>query len=305
MKNAPASEPSSVLPRIWRFLHKTREEKARSFYARWVRIFPKTPLPIHLPSGMWWLARNDFLGASFFYEGFENPERSFVARFLRSGMVVLDVGAHQGLYTLIASKTVGPAGRVFSFEPSPREQEALHWNLIVNRCKNVSIQALALGDEEEQVDLYVASDKHSGLNTLRPSDTSSPTTQVKVRVRRLDDWLRDAGVDVVDFIKLDVEGGELAVLQGGAKLLERRPRPVILAELEDARSESWGHRAKDTADLLQRFGFQWFKLLHDGIPERMPLNPERYEGNFVAVPDERMEEVARVEKSEWFSFAGE
>jgi FkbM family methyltransferase len=297
MTAADGTESSSLLTRAWRFLHKRREEKARSFYARWVRMFPKIPLPVRLPFGGWWLARNDFLGASFFYEGFENPELSFVACFLRPGMVVLDIGAHQGLYTLLASRTVGPTGRVFSFEPSPREQKALHWNLILNRCRNVSTQALALGDEEAQVNLYVASDKHSGLNTLRPPGTSGPTTQVKVRVKRLDDWLREAGVDVVDFIKLDVEGGELAVLQGGAKFLERRPRPVILAELEDARSEAWGHRAKDTANLLQSIGFQWFRLLQNGTLERMPLNPDQYEGNFIAVPDDRAKEVAELTNS--------
>ena len=289
-------ETGGLLSRAWQFLHKTREEKARSLYARWIRFFPNLPMPVRLPFGGWWLARNDFLGSSFFYDSFEPAERAFVRRFLQPGMTVLDIGAHQGLYTLLASKSVGPTGRVFAFEPSPREQRALRLNLRLNRCNNVRMQSVALGDQEGQADLYIASIQQTGFNSLRRQSISTPTTQLKVLVKRLDDWLREAKVDRVDFIKLDVEGGELAVLQGGTSLLERRPRPVILAELEDARSESWGHRAKDTAALMQTLGFQWFRLLQDGILERMPENPDQYEGNFVAVPDEHMEQVVELTK---------
>jgi len=251
-------------------------------------------MPVRLPFGAWFVARNDGLGSTLTYDGFEPRERSFVARYLRQGMIVLDIGAHHGFYTLLSSKLVGPAGKVFAFEPSPREQKALRLNLILNRCKNVSVQALALSDAETQTDLYVANDEHTGFNSLRPPGISGPTTQVKVITKRLDDWLREAKVDRADLVKLDVEGGELAVLQGGANFLERRPRPVILAELENARSESWGHRANDTASLLQSRGFEWFTLLQDGTLEKTRENSDQYEGNFVAVPNERIEEVTEL-----------
>jgi FkbM family methyltransferase len=209
-------------------------------------------------------------------------------------MIVLDIGAHQGFYTLLASKLVGPAGKVFAFEPSPREQKALRLNLILNGCNNVSMQTMALGDADGQADLYVVNGEHTGFNSLRPPGISGPTTRVKVKVKRLDDWLRETNVERADFIKLDVEGGEFAALKGSADFLEQRPRPVILAELEDARSEPWGLRAKDTANLLQSHGFQWFTLLLDGTLKRMPDSSDKYEGNFVAVPKERMREVTEL-----------
>jgi FkbM family methyltransferase len=290
-------EPSGILNRVRKFLHRPFHEQSRSFYARWVRIFPNIPVPVRLPFGAWFVARNDGLGSTLTHDGFEPNERCFVARFLRRGMIVLDIGAHHGFYTLLASKLVGPAGKVFAFEPSPREQKALRLNLALNRCKNVSVQALALSDAETQADLYVVNDKHTGFNSLRPPGIPGPTTQVKVSVRHLDNWLREAKVDGVDFIKLDVEGGEFAVLKGGIQFLEQRPRPVILAELEDARSEPWGHQAKDTAILLQSLGFQWFTLLQGGTLQKMPEDSDRYEGNFVAVPKERGGEVTELMKN--------
>jgi FkbM family methyltransferase len=287
-------EPNGALRRVWRFLHRPFHEQSRSFYARWIRIFPNVPLPVRLPFGAWFVARNDGLGSTLTHDGFELTERSFVARFLRRGMIVLDIGAHHGFYTLLASKLVGPAGKVFAFEPSPREQKALRLNLTLNRCKNVSVQRLALSDAETQADLYVVNDEHTGFNSLRPPGIPSPTTQVTVSVKQLDNWIRETKVDHVDFIKLDVEGGEFAVLKGGAKLLEQRPRPLILAELENARSEPWGLRAKDTANLLRGYGFQWFTLLQGGILRKRPVNSDQYEGNFVAVPNERIGEVAEL-----------
>lgn len=285
---------NGVVNRVRRFLHRPFHEQSRSFYARWVRIFPSIPIPVRLPFGAWFMARNDGLGSTLSYDGFEPRERRFVMRFLREGMIVLDVGAHQGFYTLLASKLVGPSGRVFAFEPSPREQKALRLNLILNGRNNVSMQAMALGDAEAQADLYVVNGEHTGFNSLRPPGISSPTSRVKVKVKRLDDWLRETNVERADFVKLDVEGGEFAALKGCANFLEQRPRPVILAELEDARSEPWGLRAKDTANLLQSHGFQMYAILGDGTLEKMPEDSDKYEGNFVAIPNERIKEVSRL-----------
>ena len=63
----------------------------------------------------------------------------------------------------------------------------------------------------------------------------------------------------MDFIKLDVEGAELDVLKGADLLLNRRPRPVILAEVQDVRTQPWGYRARDIQHLSHK-GYKWFRL---------------------------------------------
>jgi hypothetical protein len=135
------------------------------------------------------------------------------------------------------------------------------------------MQAMALGDAEAQADLYVVNGEHTGFNSLRPPGISSPTSRVKVKVKRLDDWLRETNVERADFVKLDVEGGEFAALKGCANFLEQRPRPV---------------------NLLQSHGFQMYAILGDGTLEKMPEDSDKYEGNFVAIPNERIKEVSRL-----------
>jgi FkbM family methyltransferase len=287
-----------ILQRTLRFLQKPVDEKSRSFYARWKRVFPSIPFPVRLPFGAWFMGRNDYLGSTLTSDGFEPDERAFLRRFLKIGMTVLDVGAHHGFYTLLFSKLVGPEGEVIAFEPSSREQKALHLNLRLNRCKNVSVEDLALGSEDSLGTLHIV-DFQTGCSSLKPlaSDIPGLRREINVHILRLDSWIAAKGIRHVDFIKLDVEGGELGVFEGALEFLNRRPRPVILAELEDARSAAWDHRAKDTAGFLQGLGFRWLRILEGGLLSEMSQNPKQYEGNFVAVPEEHMGDVRELVKN--------
>jgi len=206
-------------------------------------------------------------------------------------MTVLDIGAHQGLYTLLAASQVGRRGRVFAFEPSPREQRALRLHVALNRCRNVVTQTYALANENGIKELFVVQGSQTGCNSLRPPVVFSGTAAVHIEVTRLDDWLAKQKIDRVDFIKLDVEGAELAVLEGGAELFQRRPRPVLLAEVQDVRTRPWGYAAREILDYLARLRYTWFRFSGSGSIEPLNLSADEFDGNFVACPEERLEEL--------------
>jgi FkbM family methyltransferase len=287
-------QKSGGLPRALRFLRKPWSEKKKSFYVRWTVAFPRLPMPLRLSFGAWWLVRGDNAGLPISAGRFESAEIAFVDRLLQPGMTVLDVGAHHGLYTLLSSRRVGSGGRVFCFEPSPRERAALLQHLRLNRCRNVVVEDCALGAEEMMGQLHVVDGFETGCNSLRPPTVMSTTSPVTVRVRKLDEWLSERKIDRVDFVKLDVEGGELAVLEGAAQVLERRPRPIILAEVQDVRTEPWGYRAKQIIEYLGKRKYQWFGLLPDGRLEKLDSRQESLEGNFVACPEERSAMVSKL-----------
>jgi FkbM family methyltransferase len=283
MTTAQRSEASGT---ITRFLQKPWPEKAKALKNRWDSLVRSIPVPARLPFGARWIRRHDALEIPLFADAFEKEELVFVERFLRPGMTVLDIGANQGLYTLLASQCVKPSGRVFSFEPSPRERRALRLNVALNVCRNVAIQGLALGSQETTADLFVVKDFETGCNSLRPPIANSETYPVRVRVTTLDTWLQTKGIQSVDFIKLDVEGAELEVLKGAKRFLERRPGPVILAEVHDVRTGPWGYHAKEILMQLRGAGYIWFGLLPGGAVEELDLSPESFTGNFVACPRE-------------------
>jgi FkbM family methyltransferase len=284
--------------RASRFWKRPLGEKMRILKGQWRAAAANIPVPIRLPFGALWLSRNDNMGEPLRTGGFERDELAFVGRFLRSGKTVLDVGAHQGLYSLLASKLVGPSGHVYSFEPSPRERRALGINLLLNLCRNVSVQNVALGREEGSADLYVVQGYQRGCNSLRPPKAESKTSPVRVPLETLDGFALKKRLRAVDFIKLDVEGGELDVLRGGTHLLESRPRPIILAEVQDIRTAPWGYRGKDILDYLGDREYEWFLFLEGGLLAPLDLVASQFDGNFLAVPRERLEEVRELRKSQ-------
>jgi FkbM family methyltransferase len=238
--------------RLVRFLRKPAEEQRRCILLRWLRHVPGIPIPIRVPDIGWWLCRNDFCGRKMLSDSFEKQERRFVESMLQEGMTVLDIGAHHGLYTLLASRKVGPRGRVVAFEPSTRERNNLRRHLRLNRCKNVRVEAVALGSEPRLGELFVVEGIETGCNCLLPPNVAEPTTKIAVEIRGLDERLEWLGIQQVDFVKIDVEGAELDVFLGAKMLFERRPRPIILVEAHDMRTITWCYRSREIVIFLRQ-----------------------------------------------------
>jgi FkbM family methyltransferase len=283
---------TALAARARRFLAKSGRMRYVALANRVRRVAPALPVPLRLPFGAWWLAQHSALDCELIYDGFETAEAAFVTRFLRPGMTVLDVGAHHGLYTLLASKCVGRTGRVIAFEPSPRERRRLALHLRINRCGNVDVHPCALGDRAGSAHLFLVEGIHDWCNSLRLPNVEERTSRVTVEVWRLDHLLETIGWPRVDFIKLDVEGSELSVLKGAPQLLRGNVRPAILAEVQDVRTTPWGYAAREIVRFLADAGYGWFALADDGSLESISSDLFYYDANLVALPLERFEEFS-------------
>jgi FkbM family methyltransferase len=273
--------------RMQDFLAKPGRGRYLALARRLRRVWPEMPIPLRLPFGAWWLAEASALDHELMLDGFEGPETHFVSRVLRPGMTVLDIGAHHGLYTLLASKRVGNAGRVIAFEPSGRERKRLKRHLRVNGCANVSVEEVALGDCSGEVNLFVVEGRDDWCNSLRAPAVTGRTQIVRVEVRTLDEVLETLRVSSVDFIKLDVEGAELSLLRGACQLLRSEWRPAILAEVQDIRTEPWGYAAREIVGYLKNANYRWFGVTADGALRRVSTEQRWYDANLVALPEER------------------
>jgi hypothetical protein len=117
-----------------------------------------------------------------------------------------------------------------------------------------------------------------------------PTKTVRVSVQRLDDALAELDVSKVDFIKVDAEGAELSVLYGVMRLLLRKSRPAILAEVQDVRTLPWGYAARDIIQFMVRMDYRRFAIAAKGALLPISCDQETYNANLVALPAERTEE---------------
>jgi len=138
------------------------------------------------------------------------PEKIFFTRNLKPGMTVVDIGANQGLYSLLFSRLVGAEGVVIAFEPEPDMFAALETNIAANSVENVECHRLAIGSKSDQA-MLSRSLIHGGDNRLSSGHSKQISAKKPVRVTTLDDVV---GERTIDFIKMDVQGWEWEAIRG-------------------------------------------------------------------------------------------
>ena len=173
---------------------------------------------------------------------YDRAEIGFVRRSLSAGQVAVDVGCHKGAYTYWMRRRVGPDGIVYVFEPQPKQADYLRAAFSAMQYDNVELVPMAASNQVGQLPLYVpAISTQSASLELRCEATPGKTTvsartglaeapKILVDVTTLDQFFT-GDRKAPNFIKIDVEGHELAVLEGARRTLERY-RPTLLVECE-------------------------------------------------------------------------
>jgi FkbM family methyltransferase len=142
--------------------------------------------------------------------------------------VFIDVGAYQGLYTVYACKH---AKKVLAVEPNPMALAYLKTNIALNNCHNTIVVPKAVSDKMGVVRLRIPRPARRGLIPTTASIVWSfeEALEIDVETDTLDNIVDEAGLDTVDFVKIDVEGAEGLVVKGAEKTL--RKAKAILIEI--------------------------------------------------------------------------
>jgi len=162
------------------------------------------------------------------YHDAERAEYTFYISYLRSGMVVFDVGANVGELTTLFSHFVTPAGSVHAFEPVDQAYERLQAVVAVLGRSNVVLNKIAVAERTESIVLNLYDEEHLSWNTVasRPMRKGGadvlPVARREVPAVSLDDYCDERAIDRIDLLKIDVEGAELDVLHGSERLLRAR-----------------------------------------------------------------------------------
>jgi FkbM family methyltransferase len=184
-----------------------------------------------------------------------------MAQLVQPGMVCVDAGANIGYYTLLMADLAGPEGRVVATEPMPATRAYLRRNVDINGFGgNTKVIAAAFGAQPGEVTLYMPPGEPK--NALICDHCPDPTWEkATVPLMRID----DLDLARVDFVKIDVEGAEMAVWSGMQQTVEANPELKIMMEV------NWRRYPDAAADFIA------------GIEARYPLRHIDFSGRTVPI----------------------
>lgn len=143
--------------------------------------------------------------------------------------VVVDVGSHVGKYSLVASKLVGNSGKVIAIEAEPENYKALLRNISINSFTNITPLNLAAFNKNSKINLYI--DELDNQNSLKANIKRGRS--VEVEARTIDSIANEYNISKIDFLKIDVEGAEVEVLEGMEHILRNSPDLKVLIETSE------------------------------------------------------------------------
>ncbi len=216
--------------------------------------------------------------------GVEGPTLGVFAHLLREAEVVLDVGAYIGVYALLAGLD-SSSRTVYAFEPMPEIAATLRRNVEVNGAHNVSVEEVAIADNNGEATLFIP---RAGLPSSSSTREGFREAQRRVRVSTmtLDSFVKSRNLPRVDLIKVDTETTEPEVLIGARSVLEHH-QPMIICEVLA------GQREDDLNDILSEFEYRYFRIAREGLIEKQRIegDPSDRDNNFLFVPTAKIASI--------------
>lgn len=183
-----------------------------------------------------------------------------IYRYAKPGTATIDVGAHNGYFTICLSDAVGSNGTVHAFEASPVIYAELERTIEINRLHNVQSINKAVSDTTEAIQFYLAPNWKSEVSSMRPGEGSRLT----IDATSLDAVMPET--KTVSFVKIDVEGAEMKVLKGMSSIISRN-HPVMVIEVSDPWLKELGSSSAEVFEFLHANNYQIFEIRKHGHVE--------------------------------------
>lgn len=165
----------------------------------------------------------ELIDLALYLDKFEPKVVQYINKYTKEGMIVLDIGANIGAHTLRLSKIAGKNGVIYAFEPTQYAFDKLQKNIGLNSDLNIKSYRVALSDFKED-------NREITYRSSWKTDGSFVDASCKVNFIKLDDFISENNILSVDLIKIDVDGNEFGVLNGGLKMLKKN-HPQLIMEL--------------------------------------------------------------------------
>ena len=196
---------------------------------------------------------------------------------VKEGDNVIDICANIGYFTLMLAKLVGPTGKVFAFEPDPRNISLLKKNIETNNYQNVVVVPKAVSNVNQKCTLFTSQATFGQNRIYEPKKTKNQEyVPIESETISLDNFFKtDETMKNISFVKIDVEGAEKFVLEGMENILDLNKNIKIFSEIDLDRLDDAGSSYTEMIELLEEKEFTIF-LVND-------TNDEIVKGNIKSI----------------------
>lgn len=214
---------------------------------------------------------------------FEREEIRFVKKFLKNGGVFIDIGANIGLFSLYAAYNLKKKGHVYAFEPTEKIFERLIENITLNEIDNVSSIKKAISNSSGKATLNTSLDGYDAWNSLGVPTSGASFSSEVVDTITLDEFVSQEKISAKDIslIKIDVEGWEIPVIEGGRKLFSGPDAPVLMVEFTEENARAAGFNCQDLYSIVESLGYLWYKFENNKLI-RATIKPYFHYENLIA-----------------------
>jgi len=250
---------------------------------RWFRRFPssrnrlfvrnrfrkwcvRAELPTCTSEGFWFFASpHDYASYGIFFFGDYDPLMTALLKaHIREGSVCWDIGTERGWFSLLMARLAGPEGRIDAFEAFPPNFRKLQENVALNKFTWIRSYNLAVTDRAGTMHFVPPSDEvthHAGYlsdcSGVGYLATEPQAGSIEVPTMLLDQHAEQTGISRLDFVKIDIEGAEVAALRGAERTI-RRFRPTLAVEYNRDTAKRAGTSIEELDRLLDSYGYDRF-----------------------------------------------
>lgn len=256
--------------------------------------FAGAPFLAHLPADLGGYSfvcdLHDTISREVCFTGrYEPQETQLAMRLLGPGMVVADVGANWGYFTLVCASLVGENGRVIALEPHPRLASMLSENVADNFSVSqvVDVHRVAAGASAESK-AFIGFDDHGGNWGVSRVAQGSEVPDFESRSVALDALLDDCQVGRVDLVKIDIEGAEADAIRGMAAGLDRHRYRYVLIECHPAELARIGTSLEQCLTPFRRAGYRGWHIDHSAEMHRRAASGAVPTADLLAPIDDRV-----------------
>jgi len=178
-------------------------------------------------------------------------------KLVRKGTVVVDVGANIGYYTLLAARLTGEKGKVYAFEPDPYNYGLLCKNIELNGYRNVIAAQKAVFSKSVRIPLFLDK-KNLGAHSLSAENVDKADS-IMIDALSLDDYFKEIN-SKIDIVKMDVQGSEMAVLEGMANTINQNRNIEIITEFWPTGLRNAHVSPRGFLEKLTEYGFALYQI---------------------------------------------